>query len=325
MSQIFDALLRSQTESAGRGQVTETEATGLLQSVEQELASKWASADLFDEGDAASGIAPRVLFEPRATSSGIDGFSASGSAQSEPRDQLSGLFSQFRTLSVSLPRETRLVSLTDKKNPTAEAFRLLGVRLRDLRRKRRLQKVLISSTVPREGKSNVAANLACTLAHNTEEKTLLIDGDVRRPSQSQNFNLGNVPGLCEWLQGNRSLAESIYRLEGTGLWMLPAGRAPNSPLELLQSANLPLLMDQLSSWFDWIILDSPPILPLADTSVWARMVDGILLVTRKGITEKQQLERGLKAVDSSKFLGAIQNCSQASSYSSYYYSSSSES
>src|SRR5262249_48373806 len=98
----------------------------------------------------------------------------------------------------------------------------------------------------------------------------------------------------------------------------PAGRAPQNPLELMQSGKLALFMDQLTSWFDWIVIDSPPVLPLADTSVWARMCDGILLVTRKGITEKTHLQRGLEALEQSKLCGALVNGSTEASHSDYY-------
>ena len=82
------------------------------------------------------------------------------------------------------------------------------------------------------------------------------------------------------------------------------------------------MMEQLAQWFDWIIIDSPPVLPLADTSVWMRLADGVLLVTRQGTTEKQQLQKGLLALDSTKLLGALVNGSMASAYSGYYYRSS---
>ena len=91
--------------------------------------------------------------------------------------------------------------------------------------------------------------------------------------------------------------QDIYRLEGLNLWFLPAGRPPENPLELMQSGRLSQLLDQLSAWFDWIVIDSPPILPLADTSVWARLADGILLVTREGTTKRRMLQRGLQALE----------------------------
>ena len=104
----------------------------------------------------------------------------------------------------------------------------------------------------------------------------------------------------------------------SGLWVLPAGSAPENPLELMQSGKLSPLMEQLTAWFDWIVIDSPPVLPLADTSIWARLADGILLVTRKSITEKQQLQRGLEALERSKLLGALVNGSTDAAHSDYY-------
>jgi capsular exopolysaccharide synthesis family protein len=180
--------------------------------------------------------------------------------------------------------------------------------------------VLITSTIPQEGKSMVVANLACTLALRTQQKILLLEGDLRRPSLSQRFGLGRNPGLCECLlQSERSLTKSIYHLDSPNLWILPAGSAPSNALELLQSSRLSALMDQLTTWFDWIIIDSPPILPLADTSVWMRMADGILLVTRQGTTEKRKLQRGLEALEHKKMIGAIVNGSENAADSDYYY------
>ena len=79
-------------------------------------------------------------------------------------------------------------------------------------------------------------------------------------------------------------------------------------------------MDQLTGWFDWIIIDSPPVLPLADTSVWMRLADGILIVTRQGTTEKRHLQRGLEALEPKKLIGALVNGSKNAADSNYYYS-----
>jgi Mrp family chromosome partitioning ATPase len=133
------------------------------------------------------------------------------------------------------------------------------------------------------------------------------------------FGIGSLPGICEWLQGQDTVPANIYHLEEPNLWILPAGSAGKTPLELMQSPRLPLLMEQLSAQFDWIIIDTPPVLPLADTSIWSRMADGILLVARQGISEKKQLERGLQALAPEKLIGALLNCASASAYDSYYY------
>jgi Mrp family chromosome partitioning ATPase len=134
------------------------------------------------------------------------------------------------------------------------------------------------------------------------------------------FGLGRNPGLSEYLQGERGLTASIYRLEGLGVWILPSGGAPTNALELLQSGRVSALTDRLTARFDWIIIDSPPVLPLADTSVWMRLADGILLIARQGTTEKRQLQRGLEAVESTKLIGAVVNSSKHSSDGYYYYS-----
>ena len=86
----------------------------------------------------------------------------------------------------------------------------------------------------------------------------------------------------------------------------------------MQSGKLSALIEQLEAWFDWIVIDSPPVLPLADTSVWARIADGILLVTREGTTEKQQLKRGLQALEQSKLLGAVLNSATDTHHNDYY-------
>ena len=93
---------------------------------------------------------------------------------------------------------------------------------------------------------------------------------------------------------------NLYQLDDLGVWILPAGSAAGNPLELMQSGKLSAILDRLALWFEWIVIDSPPILPLADTSVWMRLADGVLMVARPGKTEKRQLKRGLEAVEQSK-------------------------
>ena len=99
---------------------------------------------------------------------------------------------------------------------------------------------------------------------------------------------------------------------------MPAGHPPENPLELMQSGKLANLMEQLANGFDWVVIDSPPILPLADTSVWARFADGILLVVRAGRTERQPLQRGLAAIDQSRLLGVVVNNCTGHDEKDYY-------
>jgi capsular exopolysaccharide synthesis family protein len=291
MSRIFEALQRSESERSGTPLAPPALATELLQVVERE-ASTLAPKDF-----PATEVVPQDFAEKEFAKSDL---------------------SQFQTLPVSLPQDSKLVCLTAQESFGAEKFRFLGVRLRQLQQSRPLKKLLITSTIPEEGKSTVSANLATILARRQQPKILLLEGDLRRPSLSKQFGLGSIPGLSEWLQGEPRPMKHIYRLEGPNLWFLPAGRPPENPLELMQSGRLSELMTQLSGWFDWIIIDSPPILPLADTSVWARLADGILLVTREGTTKKGMLQRGLQALEQSKLLGAVVNSAANTDHSNYY-------
>jgi capsular exopolysaccharide synthesis family protein len=304
MSHIFDALQRSEAEQAGsdsgRSDSAFSVATELLQAAERkrrEPSARPAAAVRTEQTFGAD--LERTLDRPEDHPNGLDFLEA------------------FPSLPVCPMPDSRLVAIGSEESLGAEKFRFLAVRLRQLRQTRQLKRILITSTIPQEGKSTVSSNLACTLARRKQHKTLLIEGDLRRPTIAQKFGFGPVPGLSEWLRGEAE-SMNLYRLEALGLWVLPAGSAPENALELMQSGKLPALMDRLTEWFDWIVIDSPPVLPLADTSIWARLADGILLVTRKNVTEKKQLQRGLDALERSKLLGAVVNGSTDTAHSDYY-------
>ena len=282
MSRIFEALQRSESEKSGGAIPVESIlATELLESVERDAPEPVASVEI-----------PQPVAPPE--------------------------IGQFQSVPVAIDPESRLISLFDKESLAAEKFRFLSVRLRQLQHARSLKKLLITSTLPEEGKSLVAANLAATLARRKQQKVLLLEGDLRRPVLSRQFGHPHIPGVTEWLYQASGPINSIYYLDGPGFWFLPAGRPPENPLELMQTGKLASLLVQLTASFDWIIIDSPPLLPLADTSVWARLVDGVLLVVREGKTEKRQLQRGLTALDRSKLLGAVVNGFTGSDNKNYY-------
>ncbi|MFP5229768.1 MAG: CpsD/CapB family tyrosine-protein kinase [Acidobacteriota bacterium] len=326
MSRIFDALQRSESEKSGINGSHAADATELLRHAEDRAVSEWTEsaapeAEVATEKVVAlnghlpqsSGAAPRGGNGKRGRKAAVP--------EEPPIQERPAIFDEFPMLRVSAPAQGRLVSVSDKESAAAEAFRLLAVRLRHLRRDRPLKRVLVTSSIPQEGKSTCSANLACSIAMRAQQRTLLLEGDIRRPSLAPMFGLAPRPGISEWLRENRELKDSIYFLEGPGLWFMPAGSCSANPLELLQSARLSQLMDQLSELFDWIVVDSPPVLPLADTSVWSRLCDGILLVTRQGVTEKRQLQRGVEAIEPQKLIGAILNSSNNAPHSDYYYSS----
>ena len=239
--------------------------------------------------------------------------------EAEHKEETPGINpADFPTIDVAIPANSRLVALSEPESLAAEKFRLLGVRLRQIQLGRPLKRLLVTSTIAEEGKSLISANLAAVLARRKNQKVLLIEGDLRRPSLSEQVGLAINNGLADWLRAETQSVSNIYRLDELGFWFMPAGHVPDNPPELLQSARLSLLMAQLSACFDWIIVDSPPLLPLADTTIWAKMTEGALLVVREGFTEKAPLQRGLELLKKSDILGVVLNACSDANHHNYY-------
>jgi len=300
MSLIFDALQRSGTEQSG---------------VEYPDMVSIATA-VFEAPSHPQAAAPTVQVPVPTTAPTMD-LSEAAAIELPVQAEESVASASFPALEVSPAPESRLVFFTQPESLPAEKFRFLGVRLRQIRQSRPLKKVLVTSTIPEEGKSLVALNLAGVLARR-KEKVLLLEGDLRRPVVAHHFGLGRLAGLAEWLQSGMEVPSNIYRLGGPGFWIMPAGSPPANPLELMQSGRLSKLIAQLANQFDWILVDSPPLLPLADTTVWSRMTDGTLLVVREGTTRKKSFQRGIEAIKKSDLLGVVLNGCNDTDHDSYY-------
>lgn len=310
MSNIFDALLRSEGDQGENARGDAGGITDVLQRAERRAASKWKERPHAKRDDVPVALAREQL--------PLDRIRESKPVSVELVQDTLPAFERFRKISPVLPADNRIVGHLNAGDPATEAFRLMAVRLRHIRRERQLKRLLITSSLPEEGKSIISANLACSIAA-SDEKILLVEGDVRRPSLRELFQLSHKPGLCEYLQDLNQVEDCIYRLDELGFCLLPAGRCTGNPLELLQSPQLAEKLEQLSCLFDWIIIDSPPALPLADTSILSRLCDGILLVTRRGTTQKQHLERVLESLERSKLLGAVINASRKPGHDYYDY------
>jgi capsular exopolysaccharide synthesis family protein len=289
MSYIFEALQRAEAERSGGSLPKNADSVAdLLQKVEEEVDRKQSLSEL-----------------PPAAQLDSPG---------------AGSFASAKTLLPALAADARLVCLTDQGSLAAEKFRVLGLKLRHLREQRKLKRIVITSSIPEEGKSLIAANLALNQSRSKVLNAVLIDGDLRRPELGRRFGFNrNLPGLSEVLRGERQLSEVMYKLEGSGLWFVPAGVTPENPIEVMQAGRLQQLLEQLETFFHWIIIDTPPVLPLADTPLWMKLADGVLLVTREGVCEKKQLERTIEIIDRSTMLGVIVN-SCNSNEQKYYYS-----
>jgi capsular exopolysaccharide synthesis family protein len=203
--------------------------------------------------------------------------------------------------------ERRMVTITDQESLGTEKFRLLRTRLCHLQNGSSLKKVVITSGAPGEGKTTVAANLAISLARHTSQKVLLLEGDLRHPAVAFKLGLGDLQGLCEWFERQEPLTQFIYQVEGHQLWLLPAGAPAGDALRILQSERFADAMNRLSSCFDWIIIDAPPLAPLADIHFWVQKADGVLLVIRDGVAQKENLVKGLVGLDTAKLLGVVHN------------------
>jgi Mrp family chromosome partitioning ATPase len=127
-----------------------------------------------------------------------------------------------------------------------------------------------------------------------------------------------LDGLSEWLQEGTNPLPEIYQMEGAGFSLIPAGSPPENPLELMQPDRLQSMLTRLGQQFDWIIIDPPPLLLLADPTVWARLADGVLVVVREGKSEKKYLQRGLTPVDPKSLLGVVVNSCSNTDHKNYY-------
>jgi capsular exopolysaccharide synthesis family protein len=291
MSYIYEALQRAEQERSGGGSSKDADSVAdLLRGVEQEIERKQALEELPGPGPSAKPEKPDAAFTPT------------------------------KSLLPAPAADSRLICLTDQGSLAAEKFRVLGLKLRHLRERRKLKRIVITSSIPEEGKSLIAANLALNQSRSKVLHTVLIDGDLRRPELGRRFGFNrNLPGLSEVLRGELRLSDVVYKLEGSGLWFVPAGVTPENPIEVMQSGRLQQILEELETFFDWVMIDTPPVLPLADTPLWMRLADGVLLVTREGVCEKKQLERTVEVIDRSTMLGVIVN-SCDSNEQKYYYS-----
>jgi len=282
MSRIFDALQRSQGEAPTPRATTPNPSipteglTSVIESEAVEVASPEAAAA-----------------------------HATAAAVPAPTDWLS--VPAERVLNPQPTPEQRIVTLTNQNGPGAEMFRVLGTRLAHMKDKRPLSKLLVSSAVVDEGKSVVAVNLAIALSHRPGERILLIEADLRRPTASKLLSPNPTQGITEWHQGELSIQSALYRVGDMPLWFLSAGKGIPEPLPILESLEFANMLEALTAHFDWVILDSTPMLPMADAASLARLSDGVLVVVREGYTRRKLLNKALESIDRKKLLGMVFN------------------
>jgi capsular exopolysaccharide synthesis family protein len=222
---------------------------------------------------------------------------------------------------VQLDRDSRIAVYTDPRGPCADRFRFLRMRLRDLSAKVSLRSLLITSPLPHDGKSTVALNLATSLAEQGKRSVLLVEADLHQPTLTQQLGLGIHSGFAKCLEDGTDPFSLIRRVEPLGWYILPAGRVRSSnPTELLQNEILPKAFQMLSREFDWVIVDAPPVAPLADALALSKHTDATILVARANRTPTQAVEDSLNIIGRKQVLGIVLNGADDvhKAYSKYY-------
>jgi protein-tyrosine kinase len=206
-------------------------------------------------------------------------------------------------------------------NVGAERFRTLRSRLYQIASTRTLRKLIITSTVPEEGKTFVVSNLAQSIVRQPERRVLLIDGDLRASRLHLSLGTKKSPGLSDLLRGDADLYSVVQRGEDSNLCLIAGGTEVSNPSELLLNARLKSLLDLVTPLFDWVILDAPPALPVHDASIIADLCDGVLFVVRAGVTDFEIAAKTLADFQEKNVLGAVLNrVERGVGYGGYYYS-----
>ena len=203
-----------------------------------------------------------------------------------------------------------------------EEFRTLRSRLYQLREGQNLKKILITSALPREGKSFVASNLAQVLAQQHGRRVLLMDGDLRAPRLHEALGTAVAPGLTEYLLGQNEELDIIQRGTKENLFFIPSGRTVSSAAELVANGRMKILLDRISPLFDWVIIDSPPAVPVSDASLMANHCDGVLMVVRSNSTPFDIAQKARQEFRDQILIGVVLNALDrgATAYNPYYYS-----
>lgn len=207
----------------------------------------------------------------------------------------------------------------DENRRGAEEFRTLRSRLYQIREKLPLKTLMVTSALPKEGKSFVSANLAQVLVRQHGRRALVIDADLRAPGMHRHLGAAQSPGLSEYLLGESDEFAVLQRGPMENLFFVPAGRVVPGAAELLANGRLKLLLQRVEPLFDWIILDTPPVIPVADATLLANFCDGILMVVRSNSTPSDLARRARAEFPDKLLLGVVLNGMQHSKSTYYYY------
>jgi capsular exopolysaccharide synthesis family protein len=214
-----------------------------------------------------------------------------------------------------------LVTLTSPRSPVSEAYRTLRTNLEFSSLDEPLKTMVATSPGPEEGKSTTLANLAVTLAQ-AEKRVILVDCDLRRPSQHEIFGLANEVGLTTMVVDEAAMRDPpLLETDVEGLRLLPSGPLPPNPSELIGSRRMAEIIGTLSERADIVLFDAPPVIAVTDAAVLASRVDGVLLVIKAGTTKRDHAKKAkalLEKVNAHVVGAVLNNVKMDTSYYSYY-------
>ena len=218
------------------------------------------------------------------------------------------------------PKTTLLMSAENHVRGSEE-LRTLRSRLYQIRETEPLRTVLVTSALPADGKTFISANLGQIIVRQPHRRVLLIDADLRRSQMHHVLGAPASPGLTDYLQGHKNEFEIIQHGSADNLYFIPGGTEAPNPAELLANGRMKVLLERVAPAFDWVLVDSPPALPVADAAQLAGMCDGVLLVVHAGRTPFDLAQRARDEFRDRRILGVVLNrVSPQDAYNSYYYS-----
>lgn len=312
MSRVHDALRKAAQENQELNKPSVRRAHAIATAVET-------------TPEPSENFAPDQDFAPPAASentAAVDVLSAAGATlvDTSELDDLESVIADAREIPYNPLPEALLVNPAKPREAPAEEFRTLRTRLNHLQSLQPLHTLVVTSASPAEGKSFTATNLAVTQSQLADKRVLLADFDFRRPTVDKTFQIDCSPGITDYLQGKARVSDIIRRVADTQLYVMTAGEAVPNPLELLNLKECKALIHSVRDHFDWVILDSPPLLFAADGNLLATMCDGTILVVRIGATTFDSVTRALQSLCENNVLGTVVNGARRGElYSKYTY------
>jgi capsular exopolysaccharide synthesis family protein len=227
---------------------------------------------------------------------------------------------EFSSREISTARvEPHLFAITEPRSPECEHFRSLRTRLLEAGERQRMRAFVITSAGIGEGKTLTSLNLAWLLAQTDGVRALLIDADLRSPATAAYLGIENGIGLSEVLTGEMKLTQAIVKLQPGGLHLLPGGAPREDVAELLSGPRFSRLLDEARRYFDYIIIDAPPLGVFTDANLLINRADAALMVVRSGKTRYATVDRLLEQLPRERMLGVILNRAESSTDEAAYY------